>query len=111
LPLQPGVYVATGSDCGAPANAGLRFYDGTGISGSATHDCRTRVIARRGDTFEVEQSCIDVPAGPGPRSSEPQTIIVHDARDFTLATADESTRFRHCPPGELPDYLRERAPQ
>jgi hypothetical protein len=37
-----------------------------------------------------------------------QTIRVQDASTFTLTTADESTRFRHCPPRELPEYLRQR---
>jgi len=111
LPLQPGVYVATGSACASPANAGLRFYDGIGISGTATHDCRTHVVSRHGDRFEVEQSCIDVPAGPGARNSESQTVTVHGTDNFTLATADESTRFDHCPPDELPDHLRQRAAQ
>ncbi|MFD0738458.1 hypothetical protein ACFQZQ_04045 [Lysobacter koreensis] len=108
LPLQPGVYVLQGSGCSAPANAGVRFYDGVGLSGSATHACRARVLSRRGNAYVVDQSCIDRPSGDGPRTSESQTITVHDARTFTLATPDKSARFRHCPPGELPEYLRER---
>ena len=109
LPLEPGVYVTAGTDCTAPANAGLRFYDGTGISGTATHDCRARVLSQRGDTYEVEQSCIDTPSGDGPRTTEAQTVTLHDPRTFTLATADEQSRFTRCDDGDVPDYLHERA--
>ena len=108
LPLKPGVYVLQNSGCAAPANAAVRFYDGRGISGSATHSCRTLVNSRRGDSYVVEQSCIDTPSGNGPRTSESQTITVHDAMTFTMQTTDESSRFRYCPTGELPGYLRER---
>ena len=111
LPLKPGVYVLETSGCSAPANAGVRFYDGRGISGSATHSCRTLVRSHRGDTYLVEQSCIDTPSGDGPRTSESQTITVQDALTFTLATEDESARFRYCPVGELPEYLRQRMSQ
>lgn len=109
LPLVPGVYVMAGTDCSAPANAGLRFYDGVGISGSATHDCRTDVVSRDGGAYTVEQSCIDAPAGPGPRTRESQTVTVHDPHTFTLATTDEQARFTRCDDASVPDYLRERA--
>lgn len=111
LPLNPGVYVLENSGCAAPANAGVRFYDGRGISGSATHACHLRVRSRRGNAYVVEQSCIDTQSGDGPRTSEPQTIMVHDALTFTLTTADESARFHYCPMGELPEYLRQRMKQ
>jgi hypothetical protein len=111
LPLQRGVYVLQNSGCTAPSNAAVRFYDGRGISGSATHACRMLIGSRRGDSYVVEQSCIDTPTGDGPRTSEPQTITVHDALTFTMETTDESSRFRYCPTGELPGYLRERMTQ
>jgi hypothetical protein len=109
LPLRPGVYVIAGSDCAAPANAGLRFYDGRGISGTATHACEALVRAHEGDRYEVDQSCIDTPAGDGPRTIEPQAITVHDARSFTLETERGAARFNQCPDDAVPDYLRERA--
>lgn len=109
LPLEPGVYVMAGSDCSAPSNAGLRFYDGVGISGTATHDCRAIVASREGDTYTIDQSCIDTPAGDGPRTIEPQTVTVHDARTFTVVTADDASRFTRCDDDAVPGYLRDRA--
>lgn len=109
LPLAPGVYVLAGTDCRAPSNAGLRFYDGRGISGTATHDCVATVLSTDADTLRIEQSCIDAPRGDGPRTVEAQTITVHHAQAFTLATARGSAGFRRCADGEVPGYLRERA--
>jgi hypothetical protein len=109
LPLQRGVYVMAGDDCTAPANAGLRFYDGRGISGTATHACETIVRSQDGDRFDLDQSCIDTPAGDGPRTVEPQVVTVHDERTFTLSTDRGTTRFSHCPDEAVPPYLRERA--
>lgn len=109
LPLAPGVYVLAGTDCRAPSNAGLRFYDGRGISGTATHDCVATVLSTDADTLRIEQSCIDAPRGDGPRTAEAQTITVHDAHAFTLATAQGSAGFRRCDDGDVPGYLRERA--
>ncbi|RZA27837.1 MAG: hypothetical protein EOP92_40900 [Lysobacteraceae bacterium] len=107
LPLQPGVFVDTGSPCAIPANAGLRIYDGRGIRGSATHDCVAQVRSQRDKVYQVEQSCIDTPSGPGPRTSESQVITVHDRRGFTLASAGQSMRFRYCERDQLPEYLRQ----
>jgi hypothetical protein len=109
LPLQRGVYVMAGDDCTAPANAGLRFYDGRGISGTATHACETIVRSQDGDRYDLDQSCIDTPAGDGPRTVEPQVVTVHDERTFTLSTDRGTTRFSHCPDEAVPPYLRERA--
>lgn len=109
LPLQHGVYVMAGGDCTAPSNAGLRFYDGHGISGTATHACEAIVRSRQGDTYGVDQSCVDTPAGNGPRTVESQTVTIHDRRSFTLATGRGTGRFTHCPDDVVPDYLRERA--
>ena len=47
LGLIKGVYTS-GNDCGSIANAGLRIYDGVGLSGSATKNCRTKVVSRSG---------------------------------------------------------------
>ena len=109
LPLAPGVYVLAGTECRAPSNAGLRFYDGRGISGTATHDCVATVLSTEADTLRIEQSCIDAPRGDGPRTVEAQTITVHDAHAFTLATDGGSAGFRRCADDEVPGYLRERA--
>ena len=58
-PLKPGIYVAEGSECGAPANAAIRQYDGKGISTAHTRACKATVKKRKSNNFTVDQSCID----------------------------------------------------
>lgn len=99
LPLKRGVYVKAGSDCASPANAFVRIYNGTGLSGSATRACRATVRSRDGNVLKVDQSCENT--YDRTRTTEPQTIAVSDAGSFTLG----KERFRLCPRGEAPDEL------
>lgn len=105
-PLMPGMYVAQGSDCAAPPNAALRQYDGKGIGSAHTHACRATVRAHVGKTYTVEQSCIDAGAGPAPRTSERQRIVVRNARTFVQTVGDGDTTYHYCPASRLPADLR-----
>lgn len=96
-PLTPGMYVAEGSDCASAANAALRQYDGKGIGSAHTHACRVKIRTRTGDTYVVDQSCIDAGVGPAPRSSERQTIQVSDARTFVQTVGKDATTYHYCP--------------
>lgn len=105
LPLRPGVYVTAGSGCAAPPNAGFRIYDGRGISGSATRDCRAAVTSVDGTEHTVANSCIDTYSGD--RTTTGQTIRINAPDRFRLTEAgeDASQTFRLCPAGEAPNYL------
>lgn len=105
LPLEPGVYVAAGEDCAAPANAGFRVYDGRGISGSATRDCRAMVRSGEGDVYRIEQSCVDTYSGD--RSTTALTLRLAEDDGFTLTEEGEAqaTTFRRCPAGSAPAWL------
>jgi hypothetical protein len=105
--LKPGVYVAKGSNCGNPANAALRTYDGKGLSDAHSRACRVRILSRRGNAFVVDQSCIGAGAGPAPRYTQRQTVTVQDALDFTLRTKGPATSYRYCPAFQLPADLRD----
>jgi hypothetical protein len=102
--LKPGTYVQKDVDCGAAPNAAIRRYDGRGISGAHSRACRARVLSRRGNRFEVRQSCIG--AGPAPRSSERQTVTISDALTFTLKTRGSGTTYRYCLAYMLPAGMR-----
>ena len=109
LPLTPGVYVTTDTDCARPPNAGFRVYDGRGLSGSATRECRATVRSREGDVYRVDQSCVDT--FEGERTTAGQTLRIPDARSFTLTEDGETTSltFRLCPAGDAPSYLEDLA--
>ena len=95
LPLREGTYVRAGSGCEAPANAARRRFDGRGIAGSVTRDCRADILSRSGETFEVSQSCVNT--YDGSRTSERQTITVPAEDRFRLATPDgEAGMFELC---------------
>lgn len=106
LPLKHGIFVAADISCSDPPNAALRRYDGEGLSGAHTHACRIKVLARRGSSYDFEQSCIDAGQGPGPRSIEKATIDIQDNLTFTLRRGGAGEAFRYCAASMLPPALR-----
>lgn len=104
--LKPGIYVAEGTPCSAPANAAIRQYDGKGISTAHTRACKAVVRSRKGGTYTVDQSCIDAGAGPAPRFVQRQQVRVHDALTFTQTIKGNATRYGYCAPYQLPADLR-----
>lgn len=107
--LKPGIFVAKGSSCGEPANAAIRHYDGKGISTAHSRSCVARVISRRGNTYEVSQTCIGAGAGPAPRFVERQTVAIQDALTFSVGKGRAATAYRYCPIDQLPADLRRQA--
>ena len=104
--LKPGIYVAQGTDCTAPANAAIRQYDGKGLSTAHTRACNAVVRARKGSRYTVDQSCIDAGAGPAPRIVQRQQVVVQDALTFTQTIKGSRTRYAYCPVDQLPAGLR-----
>jgi hypothetical protein len=104
--LKPGIYVARGSGCDAPANAAIRQYDGHGIATAHSRACKARIRARQGSRYTVDQTCIDAGAGPGRRETERQHILVRDALSFTQTIRGSSTTYSYCPLYQLPPDLR-----
>jgi hypothetical protein len=105
LPLKHGYFVADGSTCEDPPNAALRHFDGKGLSGAHTRDCRIEVIAASGKTYEIAQSCLDAGAGPAPRSTERATVVIESNLEFTLKRATNEAHFQFCPASRLPPGL------
>lgn len=104
--LKPGIYVQKGTACASAPNAAIRQYDGRGISTPHTRECRARILSRRGDRYEVSQSCIDAGAGPAPRFVERQTVGIRDALTFDIKTRGPTTEYRYCQPYMLPAGIR-----
>ena len=106
LGLIKGVYTS-GGDCGSIANAGLRIYDGVGLSGSATKNCRTKVVSRSGKTYKVSNDC--AATYDGKRSTEQFTVRVSGSSRFTLSDGESGT-YNYCPVGQLDPAMRKYAP-
>lgn len=100
LPLTPGVYVLEGTDCRNPANAAFRIWNGRGLSGSATKDCRATVLSRSGETYTVRNSCVNT--YDGSRTPETLTVRVPDPAHLTV----KGNRFRSCSMAQVPASLR-----
>lgn len=105
-PLKPGIYVAKGSDCGAPANAAIRQYDGKGLSTAHTRACKAIVRSHQRGTYTVDQSCIDAGAGPAPRVVQRQKVIIDNALSFTQVIKNDRTTYQYCPVYQLPADLQ-----
>lgn len=106
LPLKHGVFVASDIPCSDPPNAAIRRYDGLGLNGAHTRDCRINVLQKRGAAYEIDQSCIDAGSGPAPRSSERATVEIRDNLTFTLKRGQEGETFRYCAASLLPPGLK-----
>jgi hypothetical protein len=104
--LKPGIYVAQDSPCETAPNAAIRKYDGKGIGTAHTHACKAAVRSRKGDTYVVDQTCIDAGMGPGKRFTERQRIRVQDALTFTQSAGRDGTTYRYCPAYQLPAGVR-----
>ena len=107
--LKPGIYVAAGTDCAAPANAAIRLYDGKGLGTAHTRACKAVVRARKGSNYTVDQTCIDAGAGPAPRVVQRQKVFVHDALNFTQGIKGSQADYSYCPVNQLPPALRKAA--
>lgn len=107
LPLKHGIFVASDIPCSDPPNAAIRRYDGQGLNGAHTRDCRINVLQKRGAAYEIDQSCIDAGSGPAPRSSERATVEIQDNLTFTLRRGSGAETFRYCAASLLPPGLRE----
>ncbi|NNG21630.1 hypothetical protein [Telluria aromaticivorans] len=105
-PLKPGIYVARGTECAAPANAAIRQYDGRGISTTHTHTCRAKVLALKAGRATVDQSCVGTKMGAKRREVQRQLVTVHDALTFTQTVKGRSTTYRYCAPYQLPRAVR-----
>lgn len=100
LPLTPNVYVLEDSPCENPANAAFRIWNGRGLSGSATKDCRSTILSREGETYTIRNDCVNT--YDGSRTPETLTIRVPDQVHFTL----KGNRFRSCSMAQVPAALR-----
>lgn len=106
LPLKRGIYVDASQTCQDPANAGIRQYDGKGLSTAHTHGCVLQVQGKKGTTYTVAQRCIDAGAGPAPFVNERMEVTVVNAGKFVLKQRKTATAFNHCSPSELPPGLK-----
>jgi hypothetical protein len=94
LPLKVGRYVIRDTPCKDAANAAIRMFDGKGLSGSATKDCKANITRRDGNRYTVDQSCVDTYNGK--RASEAQVIVVDAPDAFTLVVRGKSTAYQYC---------------
>ena len=95
-PLLSGVYVREEIGCAAPPNAAFRVFDGRGLSGSASRDCRFTVETREGDLYGGPNLCTET--YDGRKVAVALSLRVLDIDRFRLAEGGtlEGT-FRLCP--------------
>lgn len=101
VPLTPGIYVVDGENCRNPANAGWRGWDGDGLVGSSTRDCRATIVSRSGDDYTLRNSCENT--YDGSRSDETFVMTVTDQVHFAI----KGNRFGSCSMAQVPAALRE----
>lgn len=106
LALEPGLYVADGTDCGNPPNTGFRVWTGQGLEGSSTEGCRFTVSSREGEVYKGRQSCANT--GTGSRTTTELSIEVLEPGSIVLTEADEATHYTLCPESEVPEWVGDR---
>ncbi len=97
LPLRHGAYVDVGTDCKDPPNVALRTYDGGGLGSSKANGCRSRVLSKQGNVFEIEQDCRQFGGPKVERSTDRSTIRVDGPDRYTDLTGGNGESFRLCP--------------
>lgn len=97
LPLRHGAYVSVDTDCKDPPNVALRTYDGGGLGSSKANDCRSRVLSRQGNVFEIEQDCRQFGGPKIERATERSTIRIDGPDRYTDLTGGSGESFRLCP--------------
>lgn len=100
VPLTPGIYVVEGESCRNPANAGWRGWNGDGLVGSSTRNCRATIVSRTGDDYRLRNTCENT--HDGSRSDETFTMTVTDQVHFTV----EGQRFASCSSAQVPASIR-----
>lgn len=103
IPLRTGAYVDTRVDCGNPANASFRVWDGQGLRGSATRDCRATVTSREGDLYRVSHDCEDTYNSE--RSTTQERWRIPDSTHITIVSEGGEQSFRRCAREDLPEFL------
>jgi len=106
LPLTKGTYVSVSETCADPSFAGLKTFDGLGLAGAHTRECRARIVEKTGSAYTVDNSCIDAGAGPAPRSTERLIVAITAPNAFVIRSGSSSERYRLCPQDDLPMALR-----
>jgi hypothetical protein len=106
LALQHGIYVDQSQRCSNPANAGIKSYDGKGLSTAHTHDCLLSVRSKKRNTYMLTQRCVDAGAGPAPVVREEMEVAVINSRKFIFTQGHQATTFNYCPPSALPLGLK-----
>ncbi len=104
VPLRHGTYVQQGTPCADPPFAAMREWDGIGMADPHSHACRAKLLARRGASYVIDNSCIGTGVGPGTRTGERLTIV-----PMPQGMRLNGTAFHFCPSAKLPPELRTRA--
>jgi hypothetical protein len=102
LPIRVGIYIDESQTCADPANAGLLSYDGEGLNGAHTHDCRMVVESHQGKLLAYSQQCVDAGIGDGPITSEKGLMTIESDKRFLLHRNAGKTVFTYCDPSALP---------
>jgi hypothetical protein len=102
LPIRVGIYIDESQTCADPANAGLLSYDGEGLNGAHTHDCRMVVESLQGKLLVYSQQCVDAGIGDGPIISEKGLMTIESDNRFLLHRNAGTTAFTYCDPSALP---------
>lgn len=100
VPLTPGMDVVQGESCRNPANAGWRGWDGDGLMGSSTRNCRAKIVSQTGEDYRLRNSCENT--YDGSRSDETFIMTVADQVHFTI----EGQRFGSCSSAQVPASIR-----
>lgn len=106
LPIPRGLYVLIGVSCDRPPNAAVWIYDGVGLSGSATRNCRFTVADQAGPLYGGSNSCTNI--YDGSRTSIALSVRVLGSDRFRLAEyGTVEGDFRFCTTIYPGDFERE----
>ena len=105
--LRAGVYVldGQGATCENPANAAFKVYDGIGISGRNTRDCRLNLesVSSSGERYDGFQACVDTYTDED--GTEDVSIgVAGDGYFYWTDQYDTDVPYQLCPNLSISDF-------
>lgn len=99
IPLKVGDYVLDGTGCTDAPFAAMAKWDGVGFGGPHASHCKTTVLHRRGNVFDVETTCSALGDGtPARPTTWKERITVSGETSFSRSVPGQvAKKFHWCP--------------
>lgn len=105
LGIKPGIYVEESQSCADPANAAILSFNGVGLNGAHSRDCRLSLQSNDENAYTYSQKCVGAGTGGAVVITEHGIINVYDDQRFSLSQDGGTRLYKHCKSQSLPPEI------